>query len=551
LYRSSWSSPEVEVTPEDADAALLGFITERSLPIMRSVVLGETYEAEMAAGNGAEFLVSSFIANLYERDPSGFSYLETVVKGSMLATALYLPNPGSQGERLTDLQVYVDTPFLLRLLGYEGRAAGAAATELVALLKSLGARVCCFEHTELEVSNVLSSCAAGLRTPRRRDGEAHMPIVEHCLREQLGPSEIDRRVEKLPKDLSSLGVSILATPAYAVETTVDEKELAAVLQDVVHYHREDTRLYDLKSLVAINHLRRGHVPRTLEKARAIFITPNASLVRASRQFFGERPNGDAVPTCALDHEVATVAWLRQPVAAPELPRKQIVADCYAAMYPNEALWRRYLEEVERLRSDETIGEEDYYVLRFSVEARRALMDETLGREEAFTVGTIEDVLRRAHETHQATLLAQLRDARAETDSERRAREDAERRASDAHADADRVRTEADTALSQAEVERAASVTRLAQRLARPIARSAMWLGTILVLVVLLLALPEPFPSLFGEKLGVPSVIFGLLILVVTILAALNLSIGVSVRSLAERLEGSLTRKIERFLRKHL
>jgi hypothetical protein len=107
-------------------------------------------------------------------------------------------------------------------------------------------------------------------------------------------------------------------------------------------------------------------------------------VRAARRFFAAGYDGFTWPLAVLDHHLATVAWLKRPLQAPDLPRKQIIADCYAALRPEGRLWARYLEEIEALRQRGELSNDHFVALRYSVDARRALMDTTLGDPEAIS-----------------------------------------------------------------------------------------------------------------------------------------------------------------------
>jgi hypothetical protein len=60
-------------------------------------------------------------------------------------------------------------------------------------------------------------------------------------------------------------------------------------------------------------------------------------VRAARRFFAAGYDGFTWPLAVLDHDLATLAWLKRPLQAPDLPRKQIIADCYAALRPEGRL----------------------------------------------------------------------------------------------------------------------------------------------------------------------------------------------------------------------
>jgi len=108
----------------------------------------------------------------------------------------------------------------------------------------------------------------------------------------------------------------------------------------------------------------------------------------------------------LDDIFATLVWLKKPLKVPDLPRYMIVADCYATLNPPDELWERYLEEIDRLQHEKEISEDDYTVLRHSIEIKRLLMDVTRGDPDAFVVGTIDEVLKR----YQAELRADLEEA---------------------------------------------------------------------------------------------------------------------------------------------
>ncbi|MGH9169557.1 MAG: hypothetical protein ACRD0Z_01570 [Acidimicrobiales bacterium] len=318
---------------------------------------------------------------------------------------------------------------------------------------------------------------------------------------------------------------MLDTPPYDIDTSVDEPALDQVLVDEVRQERDDTRRCDLESLTATYRLRRGRRQTRLESSRAIFVTTNSSLARASAIFFREQGEAQTVPICALDHELATVAWLKRPVSAPDLPRKQILADCYAALQPSDELWRKFMVEAERLYSDETLTEEDYFTLRFSVDARRALMDRTLGDPDAFSLGTVEEVLQRARENQHAELRAQLREARAAR-AESAARADS---ALEAEASA-RVKHASEVAALRAaqtgKVERVADVT------ARWTGRAVFAAGVVLILTAGVLALPRPFPDVIEGASRIAAWIVAVVLLLALAVTALHVSIGVSISDLA-------------------
>jgi hypothetical protein len=110
-----------------------------------------------------------------------------------------------------------------------------------------------------------------------------------------------------------------------------------------------------------------------------------------------------------------VLWLKRPTVAPDLPRKRIIADCYAATRPTERLWRLYLQEIDKLRQRDEVTSDEYYMLRNSMAAESALMEATIGQEEGFTQGTVPEILERVRSDIEAS-------KQAEVDAERASRE---------------------------------------------------------------------------------------------------------------------------------
>jgi hypothetical protein len=533
---------------EQAEEAILTFIERRGLPMLKMVVRGEEYQPSLLEEVPNEYLVSGFVTNAYERDPDAFGFIETVVKGTMLATAMYLPDSGAGTRDMSDLTIYLDTRTLLSVLGWDGPAGAEAARELTSVLRAMGARLACFGHTAEEMRNVLQTCVSNLQTARRtRERSYTMPIVEYCLQEGIGPSEVDRRIESLERDLDRNGVKVLDAPDYRIETTLDETKLEDLLQESVGYRRESTRLYDVKSVAAIHNLRDGKRYPKLESARAIFATSNAGLVRAARIHFGERANDKFVPTCTLDHELATVVWLRNPVASPDLPRKQLLADAYAAMLPDDDLWTRFLDEVDRLEESDQITEQDYFVLRFSVEARRALMRETRGEDTVFTSGTVAEVLRRAHQEQQRELHAQLRERGADLDAALSEKAQAEA----ALRDRDQQRIAEEQRSRERDVRRRRQLDADRQATADRVGKVAGWaiFGLILALAALsgLAALPDGGPLNTPRFVKLPAGLLSLLVVVWLGLGLTSLASGFTVASMRGRIEKGVSNWVLRAL----
>jgi hypothetical protein len=543
------SIPDLILTRQEAETALLNYLADRSLPILRSMLLGRHYQAPLLDTEGTDYLIASFISYLFERDPQGFDYLETIVKGTMLAAAIYLPDIGNRASRIRDLTVYFDTRLLLNALGLHGQTSQDAILELFILLQQLGARLSYFTHTLTELQNVVDNSVHQLRSSRR--GRITPPgkgIYEYAVSAGLGPSELERRAEEAEGRLKYLGLTRRDTPKYTVDLGVDERRLEDLMQELVRYQREETRVYDVKSLTAIYRIRRGREMQHLEDAKAIFVTTNRPLVRASNEFFKETNDGRIVPIATQDWELGTVAWLKRPVSAPDLPRKQLLADCFAALEPGEQLWKKYVETIDRMEDDNSLDEESHAVLRYSVEARRALMDRTLGSADAFTMGSVKEILERAHENQQRELLSRLNEAESATAAERALRLEAQKEVADGQA----ALSAQEAAFNERRTSEAAArhvrISVLAARWSRWI--GWILLGTLTVVVVagLALTLPRPFPDLAG---AVGRWFVYAIVLLLTGLTVLHMVKGWSATDISRSLEQRVNKWLVATISRHI
>jgi hypothetical protein len=394
---------DLDWSEEDADAALLAYLQESSLPVLAAATDGDPLPRPAKPSRRTRHVMSAFAGHLYDADPEGFTCLETVVKGHLLSAVLFYPDLGQVQSRFEDLDVYCDTPFLLPAIGYSEEGLTLQCVELIELLRDLGANLKCFHHTEEEVAGVLEAEAAKMR------GSIVEPTTDYYTSRAFPLNEIEELLIKLPDAIRNLGLETVDTPTWTEQP--DEIALDEAIEKQIHYTREKAREKDVKSLAAVFRLRSGRRMGRFESAKAIFLTTNTTLARASSSFFRDVEGPGGIPICLPVALMTRLAWVKKPMAAPDLPRHMVIASSYAALNPSDKLWRGYLDEISRRREKGDITDDEYHLLRSSREARQALMDETFGDEEAFTAGTLDEVLAHAKEQIQA-------EAKAETDAER-------------------------------------------------------------------------------------------------------------------------------------
>lgn len=402
----------VELSTEDADAALQSYLQENQLQLVNAVTYGTVVPTSGRSVKNFRYLVSAFVWHLQETRSAALGYLETIVKGHMLADAIFLPEPGNAARKFRDTEVYFDTPFLLNALGYSGEAQRQPCVELLELLYETGADLRCFAHTRDEIQGVLEACASQVQASN--NGATYGPEVLRNFR-AMGYSKTDVMMmsNNLVKGLETLRIRVVDRPSYVRhEHQIDENALREKLEESINYSRPQQVSRDVESISAVMRLRGRSGPMRIEECRALFVTTNSALVGVAQRCFSEGAEARGVPPCITDYSLTNLLWLKRPTAAPDLPRKRIIADCYAATRPSEGLWRLFLEEIEKLRQRDEVTSDDYYMLRNSTAAESALMETTMGQEEGFTQGTVPEILDRVRSDIEAKKQAEVDQERA-------------------------------------------------------------------------------------------------------------------------------------------
>jgi hypothetical protein len=514
---------------DQASASLLSYISNRSTPLLALAVRAKPIPDPLPSTKQVEFVLSKFTLNLFHNDAEGFKFLETLVKGSILASALLYPEMGEIRQRFEGTEIYFDTPFLMRAIGSSGPNFQSGCRELIELLYEQNASLKCFQHTRDEMYGVLDAAARALRHPS--DARGLLGATVECFI-SLGyqPSDVELLLARLDKVLKALHIEIKPKPAHDAKWGLDEVSLGKVLCDEVHYRNQVALNYDVDSLTAAYRLRHGESFRRIEACKALFVTTNANLARASRKYFREKEieSDSSVPICVLDDYIGTLAWLKNPASAPQLPRQRIIADSYAAVNPSDALWRRYLNEIDRLQESGNISEDDYHLLRYSTEAKIALMELTFGDDEVFVTGTVEQILDRAKAAARAETEALLR-------QEKALREEAEKK----------------TALAQKQSESQIQaiefrIVQTSSVFARWFSRVTFWVSFLLLMLGAYFTLPHTYPE---SPSGWVRLSISALLGLTSLFSLYHLVFGTSLRALLRRLEVGVSHFAEKALRR--
>jgi len=322
---------------------------------------------------------------------------------------------------MAKVDVYLDTPVVLKLLGFFGLRNVASASEFKEMCISTGCQLCIFEHT-------VDECVEGILGVARRlrpgSESAFGPIVAYALEEGLDASDLISRATGIRKEIEDNGIFIKPTPDQAPALTIDERDLDAQLEREVQQTNEFARQRDIASLTAIYRLREGAGFSYLEKCKAIFITSNRSLASSSARYFSKifQDSGinNSVQICMTDVIFSVRLWTKLPTLATKTPRLQILGHAIGNLTPSHEVRQKFRKILDELVKRNYITDESAVRIEYSEFARLALAmdikgadDLTLSKTRNIIMGSIAEQQAMIRASSAAQIEVSLRDAKAE------------------------------------------------------------------------------------------------------------------------------------------
>jgi len=402
LVTFSKKTPAPLADPATALEALIAFLSEFSIDCLRSYVFHSALPSARKRQGRSIVLVSKFVREISENDSKLWDSFVVLAKGHMLANSLTCPDLESLQKTFQKTTFYLDTPFVIRLLGLEGKERQRAAEQTAELVKNLGGRLTIFEHTVMETYRVIIGAARYIDSPDGRGA-----IVFEMRKQGKSFTDMVLIAERLEIVLDRKGIKEKPTPKYKTSLQIDEIGFENVLEEEISYYNEKAREFDVNSVRSIYVLREGTCPRRLEDARAVLVTSNAAFAKAAFIFGRDFESTREVSSVITDFGLANIAWLKSPLRAADLPKDEILSLSYAALNPSERLWNKYLREIDKLKSSSEITPMDHAFLRYGPAVRQELMDLTLGEEDALTKQTVTQILEKAVAEHASEMRERL------------------------------------------------------------------------------------------------------------------------------------------------
>jgi len=389
-----------KLSKEESNLALISFLKAYDLDILFACHQ-QTILPDVKASKKHKFLISSFIKKSSQSEPEVFQYIADIAIGHILANALLFDDFSKFQGKLKGTCLYFDTSFIFSLIGLAGSDRYKVVSDFIKTLSGLGSNLFIFRHTYEETKGILETCLQWIGKSGYDPLKASAAL-NYCVQSNFKSSDVERLIVNLDSKLEEYNIVVQETPdpTSNSEYQIDEKELSdKIISNYKSinpaFDESDKSLtieYDVKSISRIYKLRKGRQPKNIKEARHIFVTANSALAYASKKFEDTIEDSFTIPACLTDVLLGTLIWLQLPHKMERINEKKLIADCYAAMQPDNTIIGKYLKELEKLRNEGKTNENEYYLLRTSRVARELLAEKTMGDPKNVFEKTPQEIL---------------------------------------------------------------------------------------------------------------------------------------------------------------
>lgn len=403
IKKFSKDEHDLKVEDKDVEEALLSFLKQHDLDILFAAK-DHSILPSVKSSKKLKYLVSSFALYAAKEEPTLFQFLVDISVGHALSGAILYSELSSFSGKLKDLNIYLDTPIILGILGFSGDFKRSSIDELVKILNEEKANVYILDTTRGEVDHILNDALTWLQRGIY-DLEKASRALRHCHRQGMTGTDLEQKILGIDRLLEEQGIVSTEVPEHLnnEKFQINEVELKKTIKgtykriikdyDYNDYTKEGTINRDVKVLSGIYRFRQGFKPKVIKDSKHLFITSNTALAFASK-VFESRENGShfTIPTCLTDVFLGTVIWLQSPQKIEALNSKKFIADCYSATQPSTELIKKYIREVEKLKTEKKINNDEYYILRTHRASLNLLEKNTMGDPELFDGSSTAEIL---------------------------------------------------------------------------------------------------------------------------------------------------------------
>lgn len=405
LKRFYYDEYGIEMEIDEVETKLMSFFDEHSAKTI--ITKFDDISEDPHSSKQHQYVISKFIKKCQYDDQPTYQLIIDLAISYLFTSAIAYGGDDEQTkiDGYKDLILYLDTPFVLRVLGLNGEEMKDATKVMLDQLYEMNCRFYVFSHTFDEIVQILNDCYKWIE-----DVHYNAVYASDALRtfveKKFTKADVQEYIDTLESKLKFYKIKIDEEDYYSgkyYKSQIDEEEIQKKIIQVYResstsfdeHSKKATIEFDSKSLSIILKLRNNVCSRTYKQAKYTLLTTNTTLAYVTRLFDEElNPSGRYhIYPCITDVFLGTTMWLGAPINRLEsFSEKKLLADCMSIIEPSDELIRRLQDSITKAFEDETITEDQYYLLKSKAFSNDYVMKRTLGDELYFTDAITEEIL---------------------------------------------------------------------------------------------------------------------------------------------------------------
>lgn len=382
---------------QEAEVILLSFFERRGSEILLSV---DDLTQILARKDEIDYFVGKFILAEHDKKSVLMDYLVELVKGYFVTTALYLQAENNDVTRasFSDVTFFLDTRILLGYLGYKSEQENNSVQEMIKSLQKNGAKLSCFTYNEDEISSILE--AYRMSTILGSKGASY--TLEYFDNHGRSAALVEAAQRLFSNRLKDNGITSKSFNEFLHDMNVeggtagilDDEAIKNKVTEIKPQYKFSGFSDDMSAINTVSRIRKGKKLPYIEKCKAVFVTSNNVLVAAVRQYQKINSIDYGFPLAITGDDLCVLAWLKDFESDNNLPQMRLLENVLAAITPSRDLMEAYFSNLDNLRQQGRINDDEVALLRVDLFAKKELMELTYGDKNNVTGDVIEEIRNR-------------------------------------------------------------------------------------------------------------------------------------------------------------
>lgn len=394
---------EAGLNNEQIETGIIAFFKEYDLDLLFAGSNGNSVLPKVKESKKDKYIIAKFITDLQSSNPQKFQTVLKLAKGYAIASLITYEDIQHYKGNLNDVEIFLDAPIIFNLLELNGDSNYKLTQELIEVLSENGAKFKVFELNYGEVVKTIEDAIKRLNS-KNYDLARSSRILRTAVRENISPSQLQIKLQQFDVMLKNYSINKVQSPSlsdFEYKYQIDEVKLTKLIEGL--YKKTDNQLIplyivekierDVEGISNIFKIRKQSRAINLKSSKAILLTSNEKISYAARIYeHQDWKYVSAIPVCVTDVFLSTIMWANYPTKNEDLNIRQLMYECYNIMELDNRLLNRFYDDINRMRKENVITEEQFYLLSASNLAYALLERKTFNDIEEYSDKTPAEIL---------------------------------------------------------------------------------------------------------------------------------------------------------------